>query len=310
VSEVAFASEVTEKGNKFVYLEMHVLEMTGYVIKNFYLKSSGEGYIEQPLPENVAEKFITNSFVPLFALVSPNIVNNFEDCNGLGMAVFANAIDQIIGVDLAFHNFNRDLKLGGKKVFYSEDLVQKDGAGNIITPDDVCQQLFTILKKDEIGALDGKTDWHEYNPDLRVQANKEAVQSQLDYLSFKCGFGTKHYQFNAGSIVTATQYAGDKQELVQNASKHYIVIERALRAVTKAILWAGDKLSDGTKIDIVFDDSIIIDKETERLRDIGEVNAGLKAKWEFRVKWYGETETVAKKMADEIDSASAPTGVI
>jgi A118 family predicted phage portal protein len=132
----------------------------------------------------------------------------------------------------------------------------------------------------------------------------------LDYLSFKCGFGTKHYQFNAGSIVTATQYSGDKQELVQNASKHYIVIERALRAVTKAILWAGDKLNEGTKIDIVFDDSIIIDKETERLRDIGEVNAGLKAKWEFRVKWYGETEAVARKMADEIDTASPPTGVI
>ena len=58
----------------------------------------------------------------------------------------------------------------------------------------------------------------------------------LDYLSFKCGLGTKHYQFNAGSIVTATQYTGDKQELIQNAAKHYIPVEAALKAVVKDAL--------------------------------------------------------------------------
>lgn len=145
----------------------------------------------------------------------------------------------------------------------------------------------------------------EHNPDLRIKDNTDAVQAQLDYLSFKVGFGTKHYQFNSGSIVTATQYTGDKQELLQNAHKHFIHVEAFLYGLLKTLLWIGHNYIDSevradAKISVVFDQSPLIDENAERMRDLQEVRDGLMAAYEYRVKWYGETEETAKAMIKEI----------
>ncbi len=300
ITEAAFVSEVFEHGKKYLYLEVHDLTDKGYRITNRYFSYENEQLKEQPVPAGVLPVINTGSDIPLFAIFSPNLVNTFSHANGLGMSVYAHALDNLMGVDLAFNNFCRDFKLGGKKVFYSERLTRVDEDGNRITPDDVMQQLFSTVEAplDENGRNRLMTD---YNPDLRVQDNKDGIQAQLDYLSFKCGFGTKHYQFNAGSIVTATQYMGDKQELVQNASKHYIVIEKALKQLIRAILWAGKEIlgqpvNPDANVTINFEDGFIIDKEAERQRDLQEMRDGILQKWEFRSKWYGEDEATAKKM--------------
>lgn len=301
IVEAAFVSEVLDKGKKYIYLELHLLEADGYVIHNKYFKAANKTLQEAVLPEGIAEEFCTRSNIPLFAIVRPNIVNHFSDSMGLGMSIYADAIDSLKGVDLAFNNFCRDLKLGGKKVFLNRSLVQVDEEGNQITPDDVAQQLFTTVG-DEV-TMNENTLIHEFNPDLRTEANKEAVQAQLDYLSFKVGLGTKHYQFNAGSVVTATQYNGDKQELIQNASKHYIAVEKFLQQIVQAVLWAGKEIlnqgvNPDTQVTVNFEDSYIIDKESERQRDLQEVRDGIMQKYEYRMKWYGEDEETAKAILE------------
>jgi A118 family predicted phage portal protein len=300
VIEAAFASEVLERGKKFIYLETHELTEKGYRISNRYFSNDNNFLKEQTLPAGVLPELYTGTDIPLFTVFSPNIVNTLPNSKGLGISIYAHAIDNLMGVDLAFNNFCRDFKLGGKKVFYSESLVRTDVDGNKITPDDVMQQLFSVVEAPL--REDGKNNlMTEYNPDLRVTDNKDGLQAHLDYLSFKVGFGTKHYQFNAGQIVTATQYTGDKQELIQNAAKHYIVVERALKQLVRAIIWAGKEIlgqpvNPDATITINFEDSYIIDKESERLRDLQEIRDGLMQKWEYRVKWYGEDEATAKKM--------------
>ncbi len=300
IIDVAFVSEVTEKGKKYVYLETHILTDGGYRITNEYFTIRSGVLILQPLPAGIAPAVVTGSSTPLFAVFSPNIVNNIDGSNGLGISIYSDAIDNLQGVDLGYNNFCRDLKLGGKKVFYNQELVRRDSDGNALTPDDIMQQLF-VQMGDSFAA--DKEQITEYNPTLRVEENKGAVQAQLDYLSFKCGLGTKRYQFNpSGNVtVTATQYNGDRQEMIQNANKHYIPIEKALKQVVRAILWVGREIlgqpvDPDTGIKIVFEDSYIIDKEAERQRDLQDVRDGIMQKWEYRVKWYGDDEETAKKM--------------
>ncbi|WP_353853111.1 phage portal protein [Dehalobacter restrictus] len=313
VIDVAFVSEVLQAGEKYIYIETHMLKDGSYSIRNQYFKEE-EGILqEKPLPEGILPEFSTGSDIPLFAILRPNIVNNIDETTGLGISVYADAIDNLEGVDLAFNNFCRDFKLGGKKVFLNEQLTQTDENGITLTPDDVAQQLFVGMGDGYIDKDGNNKLIHEFNPALRVDENKDGIQGQLDYLSFKCGLGTKHYQFNAGSIVTATQYMGDKQELVQNASKHYIVVEETLKSLVKSILWVGKEVVGvNVKVDslitITFDDSYIIDKESERLRDQQEIRDGLMQKWEYRVKWYGEDEDTAKSMVPDNLSDSALMG--
>ena len=307
VTEAAFVSEIVRLGKEYIYLETHTKDERGnYVITNRYFRVDNGTLKPEPLPEGVAESVNTGSNIPWFALIYPNITNNIECQNGLGMSVYANAIDNLKGVDLAFNNFLRDFKLGGKKVFVNKKMTYQTAEGATVTPDDVAQSLFSMIGDDM--DFDAKQMIQEYNPELRVTENKEGVQTQLDYLSFKCGLGTHRYQFEGGVVKTATEYSGERQELVQHASRNMIVVEAAILGLCRAILYIGKTfckapVNPDAVITVDFEDGFIIDDETRRERDRQDVRDGLMNKWEFRVKWYGESEEEAKAAIDGMQTA-------
>ena len=73
--------------------------------------------------------------------------------------------------------------------------------------------------------------------------------------------------------------------------------------MVRAVLWAGREIlqqpvNPDAAVVVNFEDSYIIDKESERQRDQQEVRDGLMNKWEYRVKWYGEDEATAKAMLE------------
>ncbi len=298
ITEAAFASENTVRGQRCVYIEIHTLENGVYVIQNRHFTYSDGSLLPAPLPEGVAARINTGSPYPFFSVIHPNIVNPYPNNLGLGCSVFSQAVDNLKGTDIAYNNFNRDLWLGGKKVFYNRELtrtigVDKDGKPIYIAPDDMLQQLFVSMG-DEY--TEDKKLVYEFNPDLRVTANRDAVQAQLDYLSFKCGMGTRRYRFDAagGVQITARQYTGEKQELKQNASKHGIVIERALQGIVRAILWAGKNVlgqpvDPETPIVVVFSDGYIVSDDEKKADDRQDLLSGVLLPEEYRVKWYGES---------------------
>ena len=84
-----------------------------------------------------------------------------------------------------------------------------------------------------------------------------------------------------------------------------------MQQICKAILWAGKEIlgqpvNPDTKIAINFDDSYIIDKESERQRDLQEIRDGIMQPWEYRVKWYGEDEATAKQMIQPAEEEFDP----
>lgn len=309
VSEVAFCSEVILKSVKHLYLELHTLDENGnYVITNKYFKYENEQLTDAPIPSTIAESIHTGSPVPMFAVISPAIVNNIEDNDGLGLSVFADAIDTLKGIDIAYNNLNNDFKLGAKKVFMNSSILKRDDNGRDVAPDDTNQQLFCFIGDEVMNNPDGTKQFiQEHNPTIRVDENTKGIQAQLDYLSFKVGFGTKHYQFNAGSIVTATQYTGDKQDLIQNANKHYTAVEDMLTQLVRGILWAGktvlgENINPDAQIDIKFDESALIDEAAERAKDKEDVIDNIMLPWEYRMKWYGETEEKAKEILSGVET--------
>ena len=72
--------------------------------------------------------------------------------------------------------------------------------------------------------------------------------------------------------------------------------------MTKAIAELLGHKSSSFEVNIVFDDSIIEDTKTEKQQDLQEVRDGIMQKFEYRMKWYGESEEDAKKILDEAQS--------
>ena len=306
ITEAAFCSELYLQGSKKIYLEIHRLDGNEYVIENHIFNADrfGGSLTEEALPEGISAFIRTGSEKPWFAICRPAIVNPFPDSNGLGCSVFYNAIDNLKGADLAYNNFNSDIWLGQKKVFLSRSLMSELSGEKKISPDEVNQQLFYYISE-TIDDGTGKPLVQEHNPELRVNENIAAVQAQLDLISFKVGFGTKHYQFNSARDITATQYVGDKQDLIQNAHKHFIHVEGFLHKLVRTILQTGHMYIDegidpDARISVVFDQSPFIDENSERQRDRQDVLDGILARWEYRMKWMGESEEDARAAVNEI----------
>ena len=150
---------------------------------------------------------------------------------------------------------------------------------------------------------------HEYNPDLRVDDNKNAVQFALDMASFKAGLGTKYYQFNTANatIVTATQYVGDRQDLVINAKKYRDRLNKFISDIIRASLLL-DKIIFHENVvedcDVLVEnvDGFMVDQETVRNEARQDLASGVISKVEYRMKVFHEDENTAKTKVQEINN--------
>lgn len=305
ITEAAFCSVRTERGKTFVYVETHMKEESGYVITNrkYQVGDSGK-LIRVDLQQGIVRTFETGSQNPLFYIIMPNIENPYKNNMGLGCSIFAQAIDCLKEIDLVFNNLGKDFELGSKKVIYNRQMVGQYKVGNQtydVAPDDVMQQLFYQVGDTELPS--DKEMIYEFNPSLRVDENTKAIFSLMNLLSFLCGMGSNHYKLDIdrNGVVTATQYAGEKQTLKQNAAKHGQIITEALTNMIKGILWIGRNILGRTGLDpeaqirIQFADGYITSDEEKRAEALREVNSLIKQPWEFRMEYYGETEQQAKQ---------------
>jgi len=295
LKEAAFVSERQIDGKTVSLVSIHLLNEDGtYDIESFYLDEQG-AYIEK---DGYGQIVHTGSPVPWFSLIRKSGVNIFDYDSPFGVSIISGAEDVLKGLDCAFDNFITDFRLGRKMVLMSSSMFQTDEGGKTIAPQEAEEQLF-INAGDKI--LDGGM-YQEYNPSLRVAENAAGVQKMLDMFSMRIGLGAKRYVLEGSQInsTTATQWIGERQEMIQNANKEMICIEKALKEVTRAILWIGknilgENVNPDALITIISDDSYIIDADTERAQWLSDLQMGIRSKTEFRMHFYGESETEAKK---------------
>ena len=293
---MAFVSKTVIESDEVYYIEIHELKENGYHIRNIYINEKGE------LKKNpdVLDSYDTYSNIPLFSLLKPNIVNNIENNNGLGLSVYANATDQLKGCDISYNNFIMDVYLGGKKVFYNKSLVKynvrtiTDNEGNTVRqeipvyPDDLTRQQFKVLDGD-LSNTNEDTLIHEYNPDLRGEENEKIVNFALNLYSFKLGLGKGYYKFENGTVVTATQYLGENKDLVGNAKKHRRALNDYTVGIAKAILLLGRILfkkgtDENDTIQLTNKDGFLVSDEELQDQYRQDFQAGLMSKLTYLMK--------------------------
>ena len=312
VTEAAFVSECVMDGKPCLYLQTHTGDSTKRTITNewFGVTDTASGtpdFNKKAAPAGMVERITVEGSPPWFSLFSPAAVKNIEGGAGLGMSVFSEALDTAQGIDLAFDNYREDIRLGHKKIFYSASICRKyvddKGEEHVIPPDDDVVSQFVDLPGKE-GSLDTPAEWHEYNPDLRVEANHRAVQDMLNLFSFKCGLGCHRYNFEQGGINTAAEYNGSRQDLVASANKNQIPIEAALIAIVRSILWAaktllGADVDPETAISVNWDDSYITDAETRLAQMRDDALSGILPRYRYLAARYGIPEDEARKLTAE-----------
>lgn len=292
ITECAFGSERVDGQERYVYLNAHVRDERGqYVIQNAMFRRDGDALTPVDLPDGVEAEVHTGSDIPLFQIIKPNIINNEDLTCPMGISVYANAIDTLMGIDLVYDSYLNEFRLGKKRVVVplsmARRMLEDDGVSAPVF-DDNDVEFFAL----DLGG-DAEPKLTEINMELRAEAHETGLQRQLNLLSFKCGLGNDRYAFEAGAAKTATEVVSEKSELYQNLKKHELVLEDALVDMVRAIAHLSG-LSTDFAVSVRFDDSVIEDTAQEKATFISEINAGIRQAWEYRVKFLGEDEETAR----------------
>lgn len=304
VTECAFGSVEYVKGEKYIVLSVHKKDDKGiYHIYNHLFKETNNLLTEIKDQGNTLQDFDTKSDKKWFAIFKPLLTNNLFSNSPFGIPHYANAIDNMKMVDIAFDALKSEVKDGKRRIFARAELFNYDDGQQkmVFDPEDTSiYQLPKGASKDDL--IQSESD------DLRTDKQISTINTALNILGNKVGFGENHYHFDGSNLSTATAVVSSNSKLFRRKKKLEIGYESAIWDLVTAICYASSEFGkyniDNEDMVIQFDDSIIEDKETEANRAMREVSAGLLGKAEYRMKVFGESEEIAKEKIEEINESN------
>lgn len=300
ITECAFGSVEYNDGNKYIILSVHKLNDKGnYVIYNHLLKEINSNLTEIKNDDGTINEFDTLSNKKWFAIFKPNLTNNLFKNNPFGIPHYANAIDKLKAVDIAFDGLPNEVKDGRKRTFVRADMLNYDDGTQKMVFDPNDTSIYVLPKgatKDDL--IQSESD------DLRTDKLIGTLNTCLNILGNSVGFGENHYHFDGTNLSTATAVISSNSKMFRRKKKLEIGYESAIFDLVQAICYASSTFgtnninTDGMVI--LFDDSIVEDKQAESTRALEEVSAGVLSKVEYRMKIFGETKEIAKQKIEEI----------
>ena len=236
--------------------------------------------------------------------MKPAVTNTRVDMSPYGQSVFADAVDAVQAVDLTFDALINEIDLSKMRVFLSDVLFdrEQDGNKNVTIP--FGKQDCTVFRK----VMSTEDTIQEFAPALRTSGQIEAFRVALQMLGDLTGFGISYFDMNEsrGYVKTATEVSSDNSALMRNIRRHENSLEGSIVSIARAVMHAsrsfGEGIPDEGEVRVQFDDSIIQDTAAEKEQDMREVGVTMGA-WEYRMRWYGEEESIARARAAEIGTS-------
>ncbi|NHM16636.1 hypothetical protein GMI69_08210 [Eggerthellaceae bacterium zg-887] len=259
-------------------------------------------------PVGILPVYDTGCPFPTFGIVKPAVTNTRVDMSPYGQSVFADAVDAVQAVDLTFDALINEIDLSKMRVFLSDVLFDREQNGNKNVTIPFGKQDCTVFRK--VMSTEGTIQ--EFAPALRTNGQIEAFRVSLQMLGDLTGFGINYFDMDdsRGYVKTATEVSSDNSALMRNIRRHENSLEGALVGIAKAVMFAsrgfGEKIPDEGETHVQFDDSIIQDTAAEKEQDMREVGVTMSA-WEYRMRWYGEEESVARARAAEVGTGTVST---
>lgn len=288
VRECAFVTRCFSRGALLDQLQMHVVGDDGaYRIRTVCFDGDGR-VVSVP---GVTKEVATGCPSPTFGIVRPAVPNTRVDFSPYGQSVFADAVDAVQSVNLAYDALISEIDAGKMRVFLSDVMFdQERTADGKRAPIPFGKGDCTVFRK----VMSTEDTIQEFAPTLRTEAQGKAFRLALQVLGDLVGLGTNYFDLdNVGYVKTATEVSSDNSALMHNIRKNENALAGTLGNVAHALLACargmGEGLPDEGDVTVIYDDSIVQDTASEKRQDMDEVAAGLMRPVEYRRKWYGET---------------------
>lgn len=308
IKEGVFVNEIQRQDKKYTHLEWHLWDGAEYVIRNELYESNGTDLgVRVPLdtlfPDLEEETRIQNLTRPLFVYIKPNTANNIDLQNPLGVSIYANALDTLRALDTAFDSFEREFRLGKKRV-----LVPAYAIKTVIDPQTGQQHRYFDANDEVYEAFNldqDKDGIKDISVELRVEEHISAINALLNVLAMQIGFSAGSFTFDGQGVKTATEVVSENSKTFRAKQSHEVVIEEAIKELVDVIgqvaeLYGFFSRPTEYEVTVAFDDSVAQDKTADAQYWIQLVTNGLASKKLAIQRIFGLSEEEAAAMLEEI----------
>lgn len=339
VTDGVFISREAKDGYYYTRLEWHKWDGLTYYISNEAFrteyKQPNPGMTESQdilgfryplneiypfLNENTSMQGLTTS---LFAYYRTAVANNIDDNSPLGVSIYANALSTLKALDICYDSFIREFRLGKKRIIVPAQCIRTvidPGTGEPRRYFDASDEAYEALSTDSTDSL----KIQDNSVELRIDEHERAINAFLSVLCLQIGFSAGTFTFDrAAGLKTATEVISENSKTYKTIKSHQLQIKMAISKIIDAIIqiaslydlkWNGYSIralsAKGWETKVVFDDSILQDRQTNINEGILLATNGLMSKKRFMVEKLGYTEEEALQELKDIQNETQVTASV
>lgn len=331
VTDGVFISRQAKDGYYYTRLEWHKWDGITYWISNELYRAEQQNNINNAEPQDILGfRYPLNTIYPflsentplqglsrsLFVYYRTAMANNLDDNSPLGVSIYANSMSTLKALDICYDSFIREFSLGKKRIIVPAqciNTVYDPQTGEMRRYFDASSEVYEALSTDNPDAL----KIQDNSVELRVDEHISAINAFLSMLCLQLGFSAGTFTFDkAQGLKTATEVISENSKTYKTIKSHQSQVKMAIDQLIDAIIqvaslydltWNGISIktlaAKGWESKVVFDDSILQDRQTNINEGVLLVSSGLMSKKKFLVEKMGMTEGEAlqeiKAIADE-----------
>jgi A118 family predicted phage portal protein len=302
ITACVFADQRQVGADYYTRLEYHTMTAAGCEITNLAFKSQARDTLGSEVSLMVVADWsailpratITGINKPLFAYFRYPLANNIDSTSPLGVSCYSRAVDLIEQADKQWYDLIWEFESGQRAMYVDVLAFGKDKNGKAILPN---KKLYrTIDTGGDVGS--GNKMFEDWTPSLREVNILNGLDAILRKIEFVCGLAYGTLSNPATIDKTATELKISQQRSYATIADTQKALEDCLEDLIDAMdVWATlGKLAPVGVYDAVFDwdDSIIVDKDTQFQQDMRLVTAGLMSKAKFLMRNFGMDEATAQ----------------
>ena len=242
----------------------------------------------------------------LFAYFKMPEANTVDPHSPLGVSAYSRVVNLIKDADYQYSRLLWEYEGGELAIDVDRDALKlvTDVNGNDVTNLPIMQER--LFRKVD---LNSEETYNVFAPELRDTAITNGLNTILMRIEDATGLSRGTISGDPQFVATEAKTATEMKILKQRSYSTNADIQEALEDALKDVVYVMDvyatlyKVTAEGKYEISFewDDSILVDAESELTKRLDLINAGLASKLEVRMWYFGETENQAKAALQKID---------
>ena len=316
---IFYFSEKVKKDLWYTRLEYHRFADNGsYLIDNvcYEGKSKDDTYKKVDISETPWNGLLESAVIggiehPLYGVLRTPQANNIDICSPLSMPIFAEAIEELKDLDIAYSRNSKEIVDSKRTVLMDSDKLFPYQNTDLFKVSPIIAADRTKVKMgmpDYVKVVEGNGSddfYQEINPALQTQTRLDGINALLSQIAYKVGFSNGYFVFNESTgIQTATGVEAEQQRTVQFIKD----VRDKLESCMDSVIYALDAMatlynlapSGAYEVNYDFGD-ILYSFEADKLTWWQYVQSGKMPFWRYLVKFEGYDEETAKEIQEETD---------